>query len=73
MHALRALVGCVSGDAELTSENGSIGVVGKDEKFYLIEHAELQPYLDRLELEGGGNAGGDEEEEEEKEEDAMET
>lgn len=76
MHALRALVGCVSGDAELTSENGSIGVVGKDEKFTLIEGAELQPYLDRLELEGGNNGGNADEEdddEEEKNDDAMET
>ncbi|KAL7535422.1 hypothetical protein ACHAXR_006477 [Thalassiosira sp. AJA248-18] len=74
MHALRALVGCVSGDGELTSENGSIGVVGKDEKFMLIEGAELQPYLDRLELEGGNNGGGaEEEEEEEGDDDAMET
>lgn len=76
MHALRALVGCVSGDGELTNENGSIAVVGKDEKFTLIEGAELQPYLDRLELEGGNNGGGNAEEEEEEEEnddDAMET
>ncbi|KAL7439088.1 hypothetical protein ACHAXH_005357 [Discostella pseudostelligera] len=82
MHALRALVGCVAGDGELTKENGSVAVVGKDEKFTLIEGDELQPYLDRLELEGGNNNGGgeeekddddDEEEDEAKEEDAMET
>lgn len=82
MHAVRALVGCVAGDGELTKENGSVAVVGKDEKFTLIEGEELQPYLDRLELEGGNNNGGNEEEEEEekdddeneaKEEDAMET
>jgi len=78
MHALRSLVGCVTGDEELTKENGSVAVVGKDEKFALIEGAELQPYLDRLELEGGNNGKAGEEEEEEKEEnedgsDAMET
>lgn len=79
MHALRALVGCVTGDGELTKDNGSVAVVGKDEKFTLIEGDDLQPYLDRLELEGGNNGGGDadeeakEEEGEGQEEDAMET
>ena len=69
MHALRAVAGCMGGDAELTKENGSIGVVGVGEKFVLIEGDDLQPYLDRLELEGGTGA------EEEKEEvgEAMET
>jgi len=76
MHALRALVGCVSGDGELTKENGSVAVVGRDHKYELIEGEELKPYLDRLELEGGNaGGGGDDEEEEGKddEEDAMET
>lgn len=71
MHALRALAGCVStddkeakakGNAEgLTAENASVGIVGKDQAFRLMEGDELQPYLDRLELEGGnggGNGGG---------------
>lgn len=71
MHALKALVGCVSGDGELTAENGSVAVVGKNEKFTLIEGQELQPYLDRLELEGGNNGG--ENVEEEQGDDAMET
>jgi hypothetical protein len=35
-----------------------VAVVGKDEKFTLIEGEELQPYLDRLEMEGGNNGGG---------------
>jgi 20S proteasome subunit alpha 6 len=71
VHALQALVGCVSGDDELTKDNGSIGIVGKDMKFTLLEGDALQPYLDKLELKGG-----DEEEEvkdEEEEADAMET
>mmetsp|Transcript_15521 Transcript_15521/g.22125 ORF Transcript_15521/g.22125 Transcript_15521/m.22125 type:complete len:266 (-) Transcript_15521:324-1121(-) len=63
MHALRALAGCVSGDGELTKENGSIAVVGKDEKLVIIEEDELQPYLDRLELEGGTNKEDEDEEE----------
>lgn len=76
MHALRALSGCVAGDDKLTKENGSIAVVGKGDKFILIEGDVLQPYLDRLELEGGGedeaegDAGGNNDEEEK---DAMET
>lgn len=51
MHALKALVGSVSGDDKLTKHNGSIAVVGKDEKFTLIEGDDLQFYLDKLELE----------------------
>ena len=76
MHALKALVGCVTGDGELTRDNGSIAVVGKDQKFTLIEGDELQPYLDRLELEGGTGGADDAEEEEEEaggDDDAMET
>ena len=69
MHALRALAGCVStddkeakakGNAEgLTADNASVGIVGKDQVFRLMEGAELQPYLDRLELEGGAAGGND--------------
>jgi len=74
MHAVMALAGCVSGDGELTTENGSVSIVGKDESFTVIEGDELKPYLDRLELEGG-NADSEEEKEEEEETsgDDMET
>lgn len=70
VHALQALVGCVSGDDELTVDNGSIAIVGKDQSFTLIEGQDLKPYLDRLEVKGD-----DEEEDEAEEEDpeAMET
>jgi len=70
MHALRALAGCVSGDGELTKENGSIAIVGKDQKYVLLEGDELKPYLDRLELEGGNDKkdGSDAEQEEEESE-----
>jgi 20S proteasome subunit alpha 6 len=72
VHALQALVGCVSGDNELTKENGSIAIIGKDQKYTLLEGDELQPYLDRLEVK---NAQEDDDEEEEKadEPEAMET
>uniref|UniRef100_A0A7R9W4P6 Proteasome subunit alpha type n=2 Tax=Bacillariophyta TaxID=2836 RepID=A0A7R9W4P6_9STRA len=68
MHALRAIAGCVGGDGELTKENGSVGIVGKDEAFYLIEGDELQPYLDRLELEGGTGGGDDDDDDDDDEE-----
>jgi len=60
MNAVRALTGCVSGDDELTIENGSIAIVGKGENFTIIEGKDLKPYLDRLELEGGNNAAEEE-------------
>lgn len=50
VHALQALVGCVSGDDELTKENGSIAFVGKDKSYTLLEGDDLQPYLDKLEV-----------------------
>ena len=69
LHALRALSGCTStddkeakakGNAEgLTADNASIGIVGKDQAFRILEGVELQPYLDRLELEGGAGGDGD--------------
>eukprot|EP00519_Triparma_laevis_P004616 CAMPEP_0182497046 /NCGR_PEP_ID=MMETSP1321-20130603/5592_1 /TAXON_ID=91990 /ORGANISM="Bolidomonas sp., Strain RCC1657" /LENGTH=258 /DNA_ID=CAMNT_0024700809 /DNA_START=54 /DNA_END=830 /DNA_ORIENTATION=- len=57
MHALRALSGCVQGDGELNKDNGSIAVVGKDQKFILIENDELSVYLDKLDVEGGNGEG----------------
>jgi len=65
VHALQALVGCVSGDDELTVDNASIGIVGKDQKYVLLEGEALRPYLDQLEVnrdddeEGEPAAGGD--------------
>jgi 20S proteasome subunit alpha 6 len=79
MHALRALLGCIGGDGELTRDNGSIAVVGIGEDFTLIEGDDLQPYLDRLELEGGTNVVAEdddddnEEGKQEEEVEAMET
>lgn len=83
VHALKALVGCVAGDAELTKDNGSIAIVGKDCPFTLIEGDELQYYLDQLELErvdnddddsngdGNGNDDGDAPQEGEEMEEPM--
>lgn len=71
VHALQALVGCVSGDDELTKENGSIAIVGKDQQYVLIEGDELQPYLDQLELKS--NDDDEDEAEEGDEPESMET
>jgi 20S proteasome subunit alpha 6 len=78
VHALQALVGCVSGDDELTKDNGSIAIVGKDQKFTMIEGDELQQYLDRLELKSAEEEKDEDAEEEEApvpsgDDDAMET
>mmetsp|Transcript_4904 Transcript_4904/g.12463 ORF Transcript_4904/g.12463 Transcript_4904/m.12463 type:complete len:269 (-) Transcript_4904:125-931(-) len=78
VHALQALVGCVSGDDELTKENGSIAIVGKDQKFTMIEGDALQTYLDRLEVKSAEEEKDEEAEEEEAivppgDDDAMET
>jgi len=73
VHALQALVGCVSGDDELTKENGSIAIVGKDQKYTLIEGDELQPYLDKLEIKRSDEDDADEEDEESEGAEAMET
>jgi 20S proteasome subunit alpha 6 len=72
LHALQALVGCVTGDDELTPENASIAYVGRDNAYTLLEGEALRPYLDRLDVsrpdeadddddnnnEGGGGGGG---------------
>lgn len=78
VHSLQALVGCVSGDDELTKENGSIAILGKDQKFTMLEGDALQPYLDRLEVKSAQEEADIEAEEEEAavppgDDDAMET
>ena len=50
VHALQALVGCVSGDDELTAENASIAIVGVGQDYELLEGEALKPYLDQLEV-----------------------
>lgn len=65
IHALQALVGCVTGDDELTAENTSIALVGKDQSFLLMEGDDLKPFLDQLEQKG--------DDDEEAKEEAMET
>jgi 20S proteasome alpha/beta subunit len=45
-HAIRSLRGCVSGKVELSTKNVSIGVVGVDRKFEIIENDALQAMFD---------------------------
>jgi 20S proteasome subunit alpha 6 len=74
VHALQALVGCVTGDDELTPENASVAYVGKDRKYTLLEGDALRPYLDRLETNRAGDGEDDDEPvaEEHKDEEAKE-
>ena len=56
MHGLRALVETIQQDKQLTVENISIGVVGPDEKFHVIDGQAAKVYLDQLDHQGAGAA-----------------
>ena len=60
-HALKALSGTVSGEKALDTKSASIGVVGADRRFEVIDGEALQRYLDEIEVEGGGAQQMDEE------------
>ncbi|KAL3671878.1 hypothetical protein V7S43_002546 [Phytophthora oleae] len=49
-HTLQGARGCLQGDQELTANNVTIAVVGVDQPFKIIEGAELQPYIDAVEV-----------------------
>ncbi|KDO19917.1 hypothetical protein SPRG_14825 [Saprolegnia parasitica CBS 223.65] len=49
-HALQGIRGCLEGSQELSASNVTIAVVGADQKFILIEGADLQPYIDAVEV-----------------------
>jgi 20S proteasome subunit alpha 6 len=56
----------MTGDKELSKDNASVAVVGKDHPLEIIEGEALQRYLDAIEVEGdtgdsagGASAGGD--------------
>jgi 20S proteasome subunit alpha 6 len=51
-HGLKALSGCITGDKELDVNNVTIGIVGVDRPFDLIEGDLIQPFLDAIEVEG---------------------
>jgi len=58
-HGLKALAASLSADTELDTKSASIGVVGKDMAFTVIEGADLQRYLDEIEVEGEGGDAAD--------------
>ncbi|KAH9079794.1 hypothetical protein Ae201684P_007470 [Aphanomyces euteiches] len=49
-HALQGIRGCLEGNQELSSSNVAIAVVGANHPFTLIEGADLQPYIDAVEV-----------------------
>ncbi|RQM23346.1 hypothetical protein B5M09_011803 [Aphanomyces astaci] len=48
--ALQAIRGCLEGNQELSATNISIGVVGVNQAFTIIEGSALQPYIDAVEV-----------------------
>lgn len=52
-HALKALSGTVSGDKTLDVKSASVGIVGPEGRFEVIDGEPLQRYLDEIEVEGG--------------------
>mmetsp|Transcript_13766 Transcript_13766/g.17966 ORF Transcript_13766/g.17966 Transcript_13766/m.17966 type:complete len:264 (-) Transcript_13766:144-935(-) len=61
VHALQALVGCVSGDNELTVDNASVSIISATEKVKILEGADLTQYLSKLETKNDDDAGEEEE------------
>ena len=49
MHALKALQGPAN-DKKLDGMNSSVAIVGKDKAYTLLTGAELEPYLNRLDV-----------------------
>eukprot|EP00271_Cylindrocystis_brebissonii_P003552 TRINITY_DN14677_c0_g1_i1.p1 TRINITY_DN14677_c0_g1~~TRINITY_DN14677_c0_g1_i1.p1 ORF type:complete len:308 (+),score=69.38 TRINITY_DN14677_c0_g1_i1:140-1063(+) len=59
-HALTAVKESLH-DGDLTSKNCSVAIVGKDEKFIILEDEALQPYIDMLDVDQGGEAKAEDE------------
>lgn len=55
-HGLIALRECLPSDAELTSKNVSIAIVGEGQEFVIYNDDEVQPYLEGLDSTKGGRA-----------------
>jgi len=61
-HAIKALAGCMAGDEEITAKCTEIGVIGLNEDYNMLSEADIQSYLDRIEVAAGGageEKGGD--------------
>lgn len=48
LHVLKALNSCIPDDGELTCQNGSISIVGKNDDFHIVEGGDLKVYFDKL-------------------------
>ena len=48
VHGLNALKDTLQSEKELNISNCSIGIVGKDVKFHIVESEGLQGFLDKL-------------------------
>ena len=46
VHALRALMGCVEGGAELTADNATVAIVGAGSPWKLYDGADVAPLLE---------------------------
>lgn len=51
-HAIKALSGCVQTDKQLEAANTCVTIISPDGTQTMIEDADVQPYLDAIELEG---------------------
>ncbi|CAH1759343.1 18731_t:CDS:2 [Entrophospora sp. SA101] len=58
-HGLHALRDTLQSDKELTTLNCSVGIIGADQKFEIIEGDKLQRYLDLLDTATTRNTGDD--------------
>jgi len=70
-HAIKALAGCMAGDQEITAQCTEIGVIGVEEDYQMLSEADIQSYLDRIEIQPAG-AAAEEKGEGDDEDDAME-
>lgn len=59
VHALKALAGTTGDNVELNEKNCSVGIVGKNVPFKLIEGKDIQQYLAHLTPQDAQPQGGD--------------
>ena len=71
-HSVKALASALHGDLELTKENVSLSVVGKEQPFSILSEDDVQTYLDLADVaEGDMEEEGEEEPEEPAGDDAV--
>ncbi|XP_065843573.1 proteasome subunit alpha type-1-like [Oscarella lobularis] len=62
VHGLRALNETLPSESELSNKNCSIGIVGKDQPFKILEDDDVAPYLDQMKKDIADQAAAQEEE-----------